>query len=208
MIRKLLWAWLIVGTLLMVAGIRAGIAHGQVTYREGPFGGQRFQMGPQGVAGGCYVGPGGKMICGPNGCGSSSPTTGQVPARTAPRGAGMPSPVVVAAPARWAAVCVVTCDDGGGTRSLGSGVLVGVHPTDDVAAVLTCWHTFRDQKGEIHVFIGGGKYAATLKAKDPDQDIALLWIRRPRGDVKPLPLAKHDPGFEDPLWSMGYESAS
>ena len=226
MIRKLLIAWLVIGTLLMAAGIAAG----QVIYQRGPIlpWSQRAYIGSQGVPGGCQIGPGARMICSPGACtapGQSSwqpsrpggprtvqpilpPTTGRARTGAAQGGATArtPSPVVV--PDRWRAVCRVMCEEGGGVRSWGSGVLTGIHQTDDLAAVLTCAHTLRDQRGAVIVYFPDGSgYQATVRAQAPEQDLALLWIKKPRNAVTPIPLAKHDPKPGDALFSMGYQGA-
>jgi len=162
MIRKILWFWLIVGTLIM--GVV--VAHGQVIYREGPFGGQRFQMGPQGVAGGCYVGPGGRMICGPNA--SSSPTTGRVP-QTAPRGARTPSPVVVKIESTRA-----------GTTKHGSGALVDTR--GGVGLVVSCAHILAAGYTPTVIFSDGQRATARVLATDAMHDCSLLVVpcgRRP-----------------------------
>lgn len=172
----------------------ASVVHGQVIYREGPFGGQRFYVGSQGVAGGCYVGPGGQMVCGPNGCpgGPGGAQTivqpPQVPAAgQAPRvGAAAPSPVVVRIASRR-----------GDTTKWGSGALVDWR--DGTALVLTCAHILQAGFEPSVIFGDRSQLPVQVLAADALHDCALLTVRV--GKCRVIPLADSPPQAGSVYWA-------
>jgi hypothetical protein len=99
------------------------------------------------------------------------------------------------------AVVRVVVDDGGGSLSLGSGVLVDVR--DQFGLVVTNWHVVRDAQGAIEVRFPGGFQSTARAAKlDSDWDLAALVIWRP--PVAPVPIATTAPQPGDPLTICGY----
>lgn len=84
----------------------------------------------------------------------------------------------------------------------GSGTLTAIY--GDQGLVLTAGHLFEEKIGPITVeFNDGQNSGARLLALDKDLDIAALWIYAPK-DIRPLPLADHDPGLGEQVEIWGY----
>ncbi len=204
MIRRLLLA-----TMLWAVSATAA---GQVIYREGPLGGQRFYAGPQGVAGGCYVGPGGQMICGPSGsCGPSvpmqgavrfapppapqqPPTTGFAPGR-GQAGAGTPSPVVVRVESRRGPVAIK-----------GTGTLVAWRAGRGL--VLTVAHVLKAGYRVVVRLADGREINGRVVAADAQHDAALVEIDVPKvqvihqADAVPQGGAASWAGYGQDAWAV------
>jgi len=213
MIRRLLLA-----AMLWAVGATAA---GQVIYREGPLGGQRFYAGPQGVAGGCYVGPGGQMVCGPGGCGPQGgaqtvPAPAWQPARPfappsaapiPPSGQGMipqtqgrvragtPSPVVVRVESRRGPVTIK-----------GTGTLVAWRAGRGL--VLTVAHVLKAGYRVVVRLADGREIDGRVVAADAQHDAALVEIDVPKvqvihqADAVPQGGAASWAGYGQDAWAV------
>lgn len=161
-------------------GQRTTIKPQGVTYRRGPLGGQRVYAGPAST---CRVGPGGRMMCGPGGCGPQQRAAPPMPWRPTrptsspldlPRGAAgvistsksrQPSPVVVRIQSKR-----------GPVTKHGTGTIVDWK--DGTALVLTCAHILQAGFEPFVVFSDGASLPAEILASDALHDAALLTVRR------------------------------
>jgi hypothetical protein len=191
MVRKLLWAWLAIGTLLMAAGIAAGQ---QVIYRQGPLGGQRYYS--NGVSGPVNIqGFWGRSISAGNPCaggscpGGSCPAPGGNPAWQQPppmRPPRLPLPPAVpgsgaitqapgGAEARTPSPVIVKIESSrGDVTKHGSGSLVATHRR--YGLVLTCAHILQAGYEPFVVFADGDRAKAAILATDALHDCALLVV--------------------------------
>ncbi len=112
-----------------------------------------------------------QMVCGPAGRGPQHPQ--QQPARQPQQPHGVLS-------SQHPAVVRIRTHDGGNVHSLGVGCLMHVHPTQDMALVLTAAHVIQDARSVAVYFHDGTGYAARVGWRDRQYDIAILEIRRPK----------------------------
>lgn len=180
MIRKLLWAWLVIGTLLMVA---------TVTY------GQTIQA----LDVGGWRPSGGNLACRPGdpcyrGGQPSTPDPGYAWVRPI-------QPTQQATPAKYAAIVKISAEDAPGVFSSVSGTIVDRNATG--AYVLTVSHLFDDWRGgRVIVQVLNQKYAATLLGRDPTIDAAVLKIRDPG-----IQVVKTSDVIAGESWAGGYPLA-
>lgn len=138
------------------------------------------QWGPRGCPpGGGYGGYGGDVV------------VGYGPRPSQPKPAIKPHP----------ASCRVIVEEGGGVRSMGSGILVDVR--DGLGVVLTNRHVVRDRRSDVVVvaFPNGKRYGARVRGED-SWDIAALLIKDP--GIEPVSIREDYPPIGETLYAAGY----
>lgn len=213
------WAWLVIGTLLMLAD-----AHGQqVIYRQGPLGGQRYYS--SGVGGPVQIqGPWQRSICQGGQCASGQcsggvctapgqppwqpvrptmppmappslpPATGSgtIPQAQGGAGARTPSPVVVRIDSRR-----------GDTILSGTGSVADIR--HGLALVLTCSHILKAGYEPVVTFSDGDRAKAQILATDATHDAALLVVTAGK-HRQMITMASTTPGASIAVYWEGYAS--
>jgi hypothetical protein len=139
--------------------------------------------------------------CGPNGCPTASnrgrailpgiaaqPALGQQPAEAQPE-----------AVARIANTVSLGKGGRGAISSYGTGTLIA--RDQGRGYVITCWHLFRDGRGEVIVRFSKGAYTARVLAADEGADLALLEIADP--GIAQVAVAAEFPRPGEPLRAGG-----
>lgn len=224
MMRKLLWAWLVLGTALMIAGVAAGQ---QVIYRQGPLGGQRYYS--SGIGGQVQIqGPWQRSISQGGQCQSGQCQGG---ACTAPGAAGTPSwqpsrpslpympPPSLPPPQATGSEGISQAQGGAGARTPspvvvkieskrgdttkhGTGALVQIRGS--LGLIATCAHILQAGYEPVVVFSDGDRAAAAILATDALHDCALLVVTL-TGDRKVFRMAASPPSSGAVYWD-GYGS--
>jgi len=195
MIRRMLWFWLLVGSVLMAVGIARGQCGpgGCPTYQSrGIMGGSSMT-----VPGGYTVQGGGLLygqrVCGPNGCSVvSPPQAGQGQGQTQ-AGARQPSPVVVRVESTR-----------GDVTAHGTGAIVKWRRGRGL--IVTVAHVLKAGARIVVRFATGQRYYARVVATDATRDAALLEIACPNRLC--MPLAKRLPRRGQAIYWAGYGQGS
>ena len=193
---RVLWAWLIIGTLLMIVAVAAGQVRG-----EGVLDTSGWRLGVNagvGIGGGCSSGACRTGACPPP---MSQPQRWAQPNQAAPPRAPRPQP---RAQARTPCPAIVQIHSKrGDTTKKGTGAVVDWR--DGRALILTCAHILRGGFEPFVIFSDGSSLPARIVVADALHDCALLEVQTP--SIRCMRLAAAPPSSGQVSWE-GYGGGS
>jgi hypothetical protein len=135
--------------------------------------------------------------CGPGGCRAPSAQGRAI----LPGINSQPAAIAEPQPEAVARVEVTTRGGRGASQSMGTGTLIARDATNGRGYVVTCWHLFRDGRGEVLVRFRSGAFIAKLLAAEEGPDLALLEIADP--GIDQVAVAEEFPRPGEPLQAGG-----